>query len=89
MVAGADVIVVGGGSAGAAAARRLVDAGMSVLLLEAGGPDANPAIHAPARVHELWFAPEDWAYHTVPQAARRRPRGCTGRAAGCSAARAR
>jgi choline dehydrogenase len=76
----AEVIVVGGGSAGAAAARRLVDAGLEVLLLEAGGEDSNEAIHVPARVHELWFGPEDWSYYTVPQehAAGRRvhwPRG--------------
>jgi choline dehydrogenase len=75
-----DIVVVGGGSAGAVAARRLVDAGMRVLLLEAGGPDTNPAIHTPARVHELWFSEQDWAYQTAPQehAANRRlhwPRG--------------
>ena len=58
----ADVIVVGSGSGGAATARRLLDAGMTVLLLEAGGADTNEAIHVPARVHELWFGEEDWAY---------------------------
>jgi choline dehydrogenase len=62
-----EIIVVGAGSAGAAAARRLVDKGLKVLLLEAGGRDTNPAIHDPTRAHELWFADEDWAYSTVPQ----------------------
>lgn len=64
----ADVVVVGSGSAGAVVARRLVDAGVRVLLLEAGGSDANPAIHDPARVWELWDSPDDWGYRTAPQA---------------------
>lgn len=64
----ADVIVVGAGSAGAAVTRRLVDHGLTVLLLEAGGPDTNPAIADPARMFELWSSPDDWAYQTVPQA---------------------
>src|SRR5690242_1078279 len=63
----ADVIIVGAGSAGCALFRSLVDRDVAVLLLEAGGPDENPAIHEPARVHELWLSPEDWAYYTVPQ----------------------
>src|SRR5436190_8404561 len=64
-----DVIVVGSGSGGAVVARRVHDAGASVLVLEAGGLDENPAIHEPGRVHELWLGPEDWGYYTEPQAA--------------------
>ena len=62
-----DHIVVGAGSAGCVIARRLVDAGRSVALVEAGGPDYNPAIHQPNRAWELWNSPEDWAYTTEPQ----------------------
>ncbi len=59
--------------AGAVVARRLVDAGASVLLLEAGATDDNPAIHDPPRLFELWDSEQDWGYRTVPQAA------CAGR----------
>ena len=75
-----DVIVVGSGSGGAVVTRRLVDAGLRVLLLEAGLPDDNPAIHDPGRLFELWDSEQDWGYRTTPQTAgagRRRhwPRG--------------
>jgi choline dehydrogenase-like flavoprotein len=46
----ADVVVVGSGSGGAVVARRLVDAGVGVVLVEAGGADENPAIHDPPRL---------------------------------------
>ena len=77
----ADYVVVGAGSAGSVIARRLVDnTDATVLVLEAGGRDRNPAIHDPRRMHELWHSPEDWDYFTIPQrhAAGRRlhlPRG--------------
>ncbi|WUI00732.1 GMC family oxidoreductase N-terminal domain-containing protein [Spirillospora sp. NBC_00431] len=63
----ADVIVVGAGSAGAVVARRLADAGLDVLIVEAGPHRDEPAVDDPARMHELWDSPLDWAFRTVPQ----------------------
>ncbi|ONI90369.1 oxidoreductase [Actinosynnema sp. ALI-1.44] len=62
-----DVIVIGAGTAGCVVARRLLDAGRTVLLLEAG-PDNNiPEMADPARMHELWNTKVDWGFRTVPQ----------------------
>lgn len=61
------VIVVGAGSSGSVISRRLVDAGVEVIVLEAGNEDVNPAIHDPSRAGELWHSSDDWDYFTVPQ----------------------
>ena len=63
-----DYVIVGGGSAGCVLAARLSeDAGMRVLLLEAGGADRHPFIHVPAGYFRLPTGPITWGYHTVPQ----------------------
>ncbi|WP_336714409.1 GMC family oxidoreductase [Arthrobacter sp. USHLN218] len=68
-----DYIVVGAGSAGSVLARRLINAGKTVAVLEAGGEDTNPAIHDVFALGSLWHGPEDWDYYTTEQ------EGCVGR----------
>ena len=48
-----DYIVVGAGSAGCLVTNRLIKAGHTVLLLEAGPRDRNPFIHMPAGIAKL------------------------------------
>jgi choline dehydrogenase len=60
-----DYIVVGAGAAGSVVASRLSeDPGASVLVIEAGGPDADPRIHRPSSYRELPGSDLDWGYTT-------------------------
>ena len=64
-----DYVIVGAGSAGCTLAARLSeDPSVTVCVLEAGGPDNNPLIHAP--IGFAFFgdkSPLNWRFDTVPQ----------------------
>jgi choline dehydrogenase len=63
-----DYIVVGAGSAGCVLANRLSeDPAAQVLLLEAGGEDAQDAVHIPAAYSALFKTQWDWNYETSVQ----------------------
>ena len=64
-----DYIVIGAGSAGCVLANRLsADPSVSVLLLEAGGPDRNPLFRLPMLMGRLFQSGiYNWQYHTEPE----------------------
>ncbi|MEO5665465.1 MAG: GMC family oxidoreductase N-terminal domain-containing protein, partial [Nocardioides sp.] len=63
-----DYVVVGAGASGAALAARLSDdPTISVLVLEAGGPDKKQEVRIPAAFSKLFKTPLDWDYATEPQ----------------------
>lgn len=62
-----DYIVVGAGSGGSAVTRRLIDAGYSVHVIEAGSIDDSPHVHSPQGWPALLMSDNDWAVMTVPQ----------------------
>lgn len=66
-----DYVIVGAGSAGAALANRLSeDAGISVLLLEAGGPDRHPLLRMPLAHGKVRHWPRySWNFKSEPEPA--------------------
>lgn len=63
-----DYVIIGAGSAGCVLAARLTeDPNVSVLLVEAGGPDRKQEITVPAAFSKLFKTPYDWAYFTEEQ----------------------
>lgn len=62
-----DFIVIGAGSAGSVITRRLLDAGHSVHVIEAGSTDEDPNIHSPQGWPLLLTGANDWAVMTTPQ----------------------
>lgn len=67
----ADYVIAGGGSAGCVLARRLIDAGYSVILLEAGDDDRHAAVFVPAGSARLVGNQKyDWKYETEPDPSR-------------------
>jgi choline dehydrogenase len=65
----ADFVIVGAGTAGCLLAERLsADGRHSVLVVEAGGSDWNPLIHAPGGMWPLMRSgAHSWRYRTAPQ----------------------
>lgn len=65
-----DYIIIGSGSSGAVVCNRLIKAGYSVLLLEAGPDDSNPILHMPGGTQEILRNKKyNWQIETEPQTA--------------------
>lgn len=62
-----DYVIVGGGSAGCVITQRLVEAGKSVMLLEAGPADNHPFIHIPATFVRIIGSRRSFMYRTEPE----------------------
>lgn len=63
-----DYVIAGGGSAGCVLAHRLVKAGHTVLLLEAGPTDRHLFVRMPATFVRVIGTQRSWLYESGPQA---------------------
>ena len=64
----ADYVIIGSGSAGAAIAYRLGQAGMKVVVVEAGGTDVGPFINMPGALsYPMNMKRYDWGFQTEPE----------------------
>jgi choline dehydrogenase-like flavoprotein len=63
-----DYIVIGAGSAGCTVITRLIEAGKSVLALEAGPPERSAYISIPAMFFRLIGSKRFWMYQSEPEA---------------------
>ncbi len=64
----AEVVIVGSGSGGSAMAFRLAQAGVGVIVVEAGGSDIGPFIQMPAALSfPMNMARYDWGLRTEPE----------------------
>lgn len=64
-----DCIVIGAGSAGCALTHELINAGKSVLVIEAGGSDRSLSIKVPAGIFRA-VERYDWGYQALPDPTR-------------------
>ncbi len=62
-----DYIVIGAGSAGCAVITRLIEAGKSVLALEAGPSENSPLVSIPAMFFRLIGTKRFWMYQSEPE----------------------
>jgi choline dehydrogenase len=82
-----DIIIVGAGSSGCVLANRLsANRNLRVLVLEAGGSDADPLVQVPGKWTSLLGSPLDWNYTTeaVPGLGGRQVKWPRGKALGGS-----
>lgn len=62
-----DFVIAGGGTAGLILANRLIEANFTVLVIDAGDPDADVTAILGWLVYYLFSNEYSWMYSTIPQ----------------------